>query len=466
VLNIGGLLLVIGITQFAYAFPRPSRYPVPSAVLWTPLFVGGAVLVIRSQIITGMQFSSGSVYLTHGNDAAVWAMLLLTYACLCTERFRRSFVEADRDTRSRFLLMYLGAAFFSVSVLVFYALLPVLLSFGTLKFMGPLSALAFVSATAYAVLAEEFLDMLVVQQSAFYTASLFSLACLYAVLLTFLDYLFVGMTHLAFPVAVAATIVIGMYSLPRIERYFMKLTYPFFFRGEPAPLAPMREGVPEDLFSDISHAIQTPLTVLLSGVESFRDTTSSLHRNARVMEQAATDISHLTNSMLRFSRIDAPLEEGRNEAVDLQDLVRSVCEYVGVIAEPKGIALRCEASDPCSVFGSRKQLEEALGNILSNSVKYTAGCQRMEISVRLVPGDAFHRITVEDTGIGIPEDDLELVFNRFHRAAGDGSRGGYGLGLPIAKRIIEQHGGQVSLTSAVGRGTIVTLSLPKGRQDS
>jgi len=130
-------------------------------------------------------------------------------------------------------------------------------------------------------------------------------------------------------------------------------------------------------------------------------------------------------------------------------------------ARLRGVSLACGRMEDAQVLGDRLQIEQALVNLLDNAVKFNrpSGEVLMEVTR---PGDGRVRITLTDTGIGIPHDDLPRIFERFYRVDKARSRevGGTGLGLSIVKHIIERMNGTVSVESQLGKGSTFTLLLP------
>jgi CheY-like chemotaxis protein/anti-sigma regulatory factor (Ser/Thr protein kinase) len=169
----------------------------------------------------------------------------------------------------------------------------------------------------------------------------------------------------------------------------------------------------------------------------------------------------LIEEILDFSRIEAGKADLATEEVDVPDLVNGVVELLAPRAQGKGleIAAMFEVGTPQQVVGDPARLRQVLLNLAGNAVKFTdAG----GVGVR-VGGDAQGlRIVVSDTGIGIPADRLDAIFEEFEQADGSGGEGreGTGLGLAISRRLIRQMGGRIGVESAPGKGSVFTLSLP------
>ena len=135
-------------------------------------------------------------------------------------------------------------------------------------------------------------------------------------------------------------------------------------------------------------------------------------------------------------------------------------------AEKQGVVISCLIPENMpEISGLRDRIEQVIVNIVSNAVKYNQRGGRVDISGGEKGESVF--LTVSDTGLGIPEEDLPRVFERFYRVdkARSRERGGTGLGLAIAREIIEFHGGNISIRSKEGRGTSITVTLPKAPED-
>jgi two-component system phosphate regulon sensor histidine kinase PhoR len=222
----------------------------------------------------------------------------------------------------------------------------------------------------------------------------------------------------------------------------------------------------KDVFvATVTHELRTPLTSILGFSEMLADDeekteglspaqrrgVGAILRNAHRLEATVTDLLLLDRSPERPGAQALP--------VDLARLVREVHATVGVAARAKG--LDCElAAEPAWVRGDAVQLERAVRSLLDNAVKFTAPGGRLECRLDRIEDRAV--ITVSDSGIGIPADDVPGLFTPFHRAANamDQAVQGNGLGLAIVRTIVSDHGGTVSARSELGRGSTFTMTLP------
>src|SRR5690606_22963917 len=204
--------------------------------------------------------------------------------------------------------------------------------------------------------------------------------------------------------------------------------------------------------ADASHELRTPLAVMRTTAEvALRSPHADEQRTA--LEQITAEIertSQLVENLLLIAKADsgrAPLDKRR---VDLVAAVEEACAEVRVLARVKGLDLDArlpQTSVP--VTGDRDALRRLFLILLDNAVKYTAAGGKLEVSLDAIDGYAIG--AVKDTGIGIPDDELPLIFDRFYRVDRARSReqGGAGLGLAIGRWIAEAHGGTITVTSAV-----------------
>jgi heavy metal sensor kinase len=215
--------------------------------------------------------------------------------------------------------------------------------------------------------------------------------------------------------------------------------------------------------ADAAHELRTPLAVLRNAAEVALRTDRDTEHYRRVLEDQVEEISRLTRlaeRLLFLCREDAGLSGATLQTIPLADLVRDACDVMQAVADAKGVALRVESLDASQVKGDEIQLRRLMFNLLDNAVKYTPAGGT--VSVRTDTAGELVQIVVADTGIGIPDEHLPRVFDRFYRV--DSARGmepdGAGLGLAISRAIAEAHGGSIGIASAGRQGTSVTVRLP------
>ncbi len=222
-----------------------------------------------------------------------------------------------------------------------------------------------------------------------------------------------------------------------------------------------------DFVSNVSHEFRTPLTLLLGPIEDLLADPSTSPENRAALELAhrnAMRLLRLVNTVLDLARIESRQSDGIFEATDLSHLVEDVATAFKPAIERAGLALRIDApplEEP--VYVDRGLWEKILLNLLSNAYKHTFAGE-IRVSVRLTDGGAV--MEVADTGTGIPSLELQRVFERFHRVAGAASRSheGTGIGLSLVKELVEMHGGTINVTSEHGKGSVFTVTVPRGSE--
>jgi signal transduction histidine kinase len=215
------------------------------------------------------------------------------------------------------------------------------------------------------------------------------------------------------------------------------------------------------LFDDISHALQTPLTVLKGGMELLRNQKESEEmKTLESMEHGVDDLSRLIKDILQLARIDSQPVEDDASKIQLSELVESVIEYVEVVCKQNDILVIQNIEPNLTVQGNQKEIEEVIINLLNNAVQYTAMCDQRKIAVILARRNSSIELVIQDTGVGIATDKIPYVFDRFYRTE-DSKVTGHGLGLAIVKRIIEKHQGTVHAESVLGKGTRMVVRLPR-----
>jgi len=225
----------------------------------------------------------------------------------------------------------------------------------------------------------------------------------------------------------------------------------------------------DELVAVVSHELRTPLTSILGYLELIREDATELSEEHRsfleIVDRNARRLLSLVGDLLFVARLDAGSLDLELEDVDLEEVARDCVETQGPRAEKGGVALRLEVDELPSVRGDRARLAQLFDNLVSNAVKFTR--RGGEVDVRLADVDGEVVITVSDTGIGIPVGEQDRLFERFFRSSTATSQAiqGTGLGLTIAKAIVEAHGGSIGAESEEGRGTTFTVTLPLGRTE-
>lgn len=225
------------------------------------------------------------------------------------------------------------------------------------------------------------------------------------------------------------------------------------------------ERVRRDFVANVSHEFKTPLTAIRGFAETLLsgalDDTANRRRFVEIIYEHARRLARLTDDLLKLSRIEAGRLELEIRPIRVEALVSGCVETARVNAEPRGLQIHVNLPEGLpAIRGDGAQLGEVLQNLLDNAVQYTPSGGTIEVKARSNGHDV--TFTVTDTGIGIPESDLERVFERFYRVDVARSReaGGTGLGLAIARHIVDAHGGRIWVESAVGQGSRFHFSVP------
>jgi heavy metal sensor kinase len=219
--------------------------------------------------------------------------------------------------------------------------------------------------------------------------------------------------------------------------------------------------------ADASHELRAPLTLIHTAAEfSLRRerTRDELVDAMRKILRESDRTSRLVDELLLLARADSGTDDLRLEPVNITDLGRNAVEQISTLAEPKGIAVSYEIPNaPVMVDGDEQALARLWLILLDNAVKYTNERGHVTFSIRDTNSQA--EVLVSDTGVGIAAPDLPFVYDRFWRADKVRSRsgGGAGLGLSIARWIVDRHGGKIEIRSEAGQGCRVFVRLPLKR---
>ena len=219
----------------------------------------------------------------------------------------------------------------------------------------------------------------------------------------------------------------------------------------------------------MSHELRTPLNAIIGFAtvvenQTFGPDSEKYAEYGADIRSAGEQLLAIVNDILDLGRIQAggqPLDEGE---VVLADVIEDVRRWVQALADEKSLDLRIDCVPGMAVCADATKIKRVLVNLLFNAIKFTDQSGAVRLNARC---DETGRVVVDvaDTGIGIPADQLESIFLKFHQVEAHRGRNheGTGLGLAITKAIVEQHGGGISVTSVVDQGTTFTFTLPKER---
>ena len=225
-----------------------------------------------------------------------------------------------------------------------------------------------------------------------------------------------------------------------------------------------------EFVANVSHELRTPLTnvrgyaeTLMSADDIDRDIQM---RFLGVISSEADRMTRIVKDLLTLTRLDYNRMEMHMQRMDLRELGQKAAAAMEGQAKNQGLTLTCDLpAEMPAVTGDPERIQQVIINIITNAIKYNKPQGSIAITGGVEAEQVFLR--VEDTGIGVPKADLERLFERFYRVDKARSResGGTGLGLAIAKQIVETHGGRIGFDSEYGKGSIVTLYLPRAKED-
>jgi heavy metal sensor kinase len=219
--------------------------------------------------------------------------------------------------------------------------------------------------------------------------------------------------------------------------------------------------------ADVSHELRTPLTAIRSvgevGLRERRKEGEYREIIGSVLEEADR-LGRLVDGLLTVARGESHLVKMRHELFDVSALVREVTECLSVLAEEKHQPITVETPKPAIVKADRMVLREAIMNVVDNAIKYSGRHAPIQVDVRQGPGTV--TIGITDTGVGIPREHVDHIFDRFYRVDKSRPRGGTGLGLSIARWAVESNGGRIEVSSQPEHGSTFRIILPRAPDDS
>lgn len=221
----------------------------------------------------------------------------------------------------------------------------------------------------------------------------------------------------------------------------------------------------QQFIADASHELKTPLTILRSHWEKLA-AQNEIPIKYRVNIQSDVDeiirLSSMINNLLLLSSTKEKILPEELPVINLSDLCHSLYDDILVLAESKKQQIRVSITEDILIKGDKTRIYQLLLNLADNAVKYTL--QNEWIEINLQHDNSWAEFIIKDNGIGIPENNLPHVFERFYRVDKSRSRktGGYGLGLSVCKTIVEAHSGNIAIKSSVNKGTTLIIKIPLG----
>jgi two-component system phosphate regulon sensor histidine kinase PhoR len=237
-------------------------------------------------------------------------------------------------------------------------------------------------------------------------------------------------------------------------------------------LTPLRraEEMRADFVANASHELRTPLATLSGFIETLqgpaRDDTAARERFLKIMQAQATRMARLIDDLLSLSRIELNAHLRPDKEVDLSAIVRQVADGLQMLALDRGVEVKVRApAKPLLVLGDRDELLRVFENLVENALKYASSGKKVDIDVAVVEGSGSRRearVAIRDYGPGIAPEHLPRLTERFYRVdvAESRAQGGTGLGLALAKHILNRHGGRLTIESVLGQGATFISYLP------
>ena len=224
------------------------------------------------------------------------------------------------------------------------------------------------------------------------------------------------------------------------------------------------DNMRKQFVADVSHELKTPITSIMGYADTLISSDVDEEYQKKFLSRISSEakrMSTLVQDLLILSKYDTAKIKVEKTEFDLGELVKYVFEGQNLAMQKKNLTGECYVTaDVPLIYADKNGIERVIINILSNAIKYTDDGGHITIYVGFVYNDAY--IKIKDTGRGIPEEDLNKIFERFYRVDKDRARetGGTGLGLAIAKEILDQNDGKIDIKSEIGKGTDVIIRIP------
>ena len=224
------------------------------------------------------------------------------------------------------------------------------------------------------------------------------------------------------------------------------------------------DNMQKELVADVSHELKTPITSIMGYADTLLEEEYDKETQSKFLNVIASEarrMAKLVTDLLTLSKNDNNRNVVKKEQFDLGELVKKCQDKLAIEIKRKNHNVNCfVTADVPLVYADKDDIERVVLNIMTNSIKYTKEGGEIKIYVGFVYNDAY--IKIFDNGIGIPEEDLSRIFERFYRVDKARSRemGGTGLGLSIAKDLLDRNGGSIDIKSEVGKGTEVVIKVP------
>jgi two-component system phosphate regulon sensor histidine kinase PhoR len=226
------------------------------------------------------------------------------------------------------------------------------------------------------------------------------------------------------------------------------------------------EQVRNEFAANVSHEMKTPLTSIKGFVETLQegavDDPEMARKFLRIIMLEADRLTRLINDILTVSKLESGKHDAPNERIRLDELTQDVSDMLTILASQKEVEIRYKRpAEPVVIMGNLDRVEQMLINLIENAIKYNR--QGGTVTVSIFTGADTVALSISDTGVGIPEEHIPRLFERFYRADKGRSRsmGGTGLGLSIVKHIVKSMNGTIEVHSKLGEGTEFLVTMPK-----
>lgn len=216
--------------------------------------------------------------------------------------------------------------------------------------------------------------------------------------------------------------------------------------------------------SDASHELRTPFAIIRNVLDTMIRENLTEKENRELLIKLENEIvraSEIVDNLLLLNKIDQKKEDLKLSVFPLNFLFKEICEDTEILAKEKEITVEISQIDEINITADKGLIKRLLLNLVDNAVKFTLEKGKIELSLKKEDNN-IALLTFSDTGIGIPQDKINNIFERFYRVDSSRSResGGAGLGLSICKWIVDAHKGSICITSNLGKGTVVKITLP------
>jgi signal transduction histidine kinase len=220
-----------------------------------------------------------------------------------------------------------------------------------------------------------------------------------------------------------------------------------------------------EFVSKVSHELRTPLTSIMGAADNLLDGIAGpLEERPRAyltrIKENSDRLLRLINELLDLARIEAGKEEIRASRFRLDALIEETLDTLKPLAAERGVVLAAPTPSPLVIRADRDKISRVLVNLVQNGIKFTPSGGRVEVAAS--NDGAWAKLAVSDSGGGIPQNELERIFDKFHQVKRPRGAGGpgTGLGLPISRQLVEMHGGRLTVDSTHGKGSTFTVVLP------